>query len=66
MIPGLGEKYNIEIETISKPRDEYKSDQYIKTDLPSAPAIMIDNEVIVKGADISEEKLEAIIDEHSG
>jgi len=27
MIPGLGEKYEIEIETIAKPKDEYMTDE---------------------------------------
>ncbi len=66
MMPGLAERYEIEIETISKPREEYNTNEYSETGLPTAPAIMIDDEVAVKGADISEEKLEAVICQHLG
>ncbi len=66
MSPSLGERYEIEIETVSKPREEYKSDEYLKTGLPAAPAIMIADEIIVKGSDISEDKLEATICKHLG
>jgi hypothetical protein len=38
MIPGLGESYEIEIETIAKPKDEYMTDDYFELDLPVAPA----------------------------
>lgn len=54
MMPSLDEKYHIEIEVISKPKKQYSTDAYLKTGLPAAPAIMIDNEVIVKGLDIPE------------
>jgi glutaredoxin len=57
MMPRLGEKFDIEIEVISKPRAEYKSGKYIASGLPKAPAIMIDDKVIVEGRDIKEEKL---------
>jgi len=66
MMPGLGKKYDIEIETISKPREEYKSEEYGKTGLPAAPAIMINEEIIIKGSDISEENLKASICQHLG
>jgi hypothetical protein len=57
MIPGLGEKYDIDIEVISKPRSEYASEEYLLKGLPKAPAIMIGEEVIVAGRDISENDL---------
>jgi hypothetical protein len=65
-MPRLGEKYNIEIEVTSKPRQEYSTNEYLATNLPAAPAIMVGNEVIVKGGDISEKKLEAVICRHLG
>lgn len=34
MIPGLGTKYDIQIETISKPNAEYLTDDYFELDLP--------------------------------
>lgn len=61
MIPGLGEKYGIEVEVISKPREEYASEQYSKLGLPVAPAIMVGEEVLVQKADISMDALESAI-----
>ena len=61
VMPRLGETYDIEIETISKPPAEYNTDEYFELDLPVAPAIMIGDEILVEGSDISEEKLEAAI-----
>lgn len=61
MMPGLGEKYDIEIATIEKPKDEYMTDEYFEFDLPVAPAIMVGDEIVVEGTDISRRKLEAAI-----
>jgi hypothetical protein len=61
MIPRLGKKYELEIETTSKPNQEYRTEEYGKLGLPKAPAIMIGDEVIVQGCDIDEEELEAAI-----
>jgi len=66
MMPGLGEKYNIEIETISKPIAEYNTDEYFELDLPVAPAVMVGDEIVVEGSDISLEKLESAICKHLG
>ena len=60
-MPRLGAKYDIEIVTIEKPIDEYMTDEYFELDLPVAPAIMVGNEIIVEGADISKKKLEVAI-----
>jgi len=60
-MPRLGEKYDIEIETISKPPAEYNTDEYFELDLPVAPAVMIGEEILVEGVDVSDEKLEAAI-----
>jgi len=65
-MPRLGEKYDIEIETISKPKEEYNTDEYFELDLPLAPAVMVGEEIVVEGSDISEEKLEAAICEKLG
>lgn len=64
MIPGLGAKNGIEVEIISKPRETYQSPEYARLGLPAAPAIMIGEEVIIQGSDISEEQLEATIRRH--
>ncbi|MGD9149750.1 MAG: hypothetical protein PVG40_05640 [Desulfobacterales bacterium] len=61
MMPGLGAKYDIDIETIEKPKDEYMTDEYFELDLPVAPAVMIGDEIIVEGTDIRKRKLEAAI-----
>ena len=66
MMPRLVEKYGIEIETISKPNAEYNTDAYFELDLPIAPAVMVDEEILVEGSDISEEKLEGAICQQLG
>ena len=66
MMPRLGKKYDIEIETISKPPEEYNTDEYFELDLPVAPAVMVGEEVVVEGSDVSEEKLESVICGHLG
>lgn len=66
MIPGLGTKYDIQIETISKPKAEYLTDDYFELDLPVAPAVMVGDEILVEGSDVSQEKLESAICRHLG
>jgi hypothetical protein len=66
MMPRLGEKYEIEIETISKPREEYNTDEYFEMDLPVAPAVMVGEEIGVEGSDVSDDKLESVICKHLG
>lgn len=61
MIPRLGEKYNIEIETVSKPNKEYRTEEYARSGLPVAPAVMLGDELFAQGCDIDEAKLEAAI-----
>ena len=62
MIPRLGEKY--EVKTISNARAEYKTAEYLAQKLPKAPAIMIGDEVVAEGSDVSQEKLESVICRH--
>jgi hypothetical protein len=66
MTPRLGEKYDIDIETISKPKAEYSTDGYFELDLPVAPAVMVGEEIVVEGSDVSDEKLEGVICRHLG
>jgi hypothetical protein len=61
MMPRLGQKYEIEVEILSKPIAEYNTDEYFELELPVAPAIMVDSEILVEGSDVSEEKLENAI-----
>ena len=57
----MGEKYDIETETIAKPKEEYMTDEYFELDLPVAPAVMVGDDIVVEGSDISKRKLEAAI-----
>lgn len=66
MMPRLGQKYDIEVETISKPIAAYQTDAYFELDLPVAPAVMVGEEIVVEGSDVGEEKLEAVIRRHLG
>jgi hypothetical protein len=66
MTPGLGDKYEVEIETIAKPQDEYMTDEYFELDLPVAPAVMVGDEIVVEGTDVSEVDLEKVICRHLG
>jgi len=61
MMPRLDQMYAIEIETISKPIADYQTDEYFALDLPTAPAVMVAEEIVVEGADVAEAKLEAVI-----
>jgi hypothetical protein len=64
MMPRLGAKYDIEIEVIERPKDEYMTDAYFALDLPVAPAVMVGEEIVVEGADIRKKKLEQAISRH--
>ena len=62
MMPRLGDKYqDIEIEVISKPVAEYQNDEYFELELPVAPAIMVGDEIVVEGSNISQGKVELVI-----
>jgi hypothetical protein len=66
MMPRWGQKYDIEVEVTSKPIAEYNTDEYFELELPVAPAIMVDDEIVVEGSDVAEEKLENVIRVHLG
>ena len=57
----MSKKYEIGIETMSKPRGGYATKAYLDLGLPVAPAIMADGDIVVEGSDISEERLEVVI-----
>jgi hypothetical protein len=62
MMPRLGEKYrDIEIEVTSKPNAEYQTDEYFELDLPTAPAVMVGEEIVVEGSNVSQDKVETVI-----
>ena len=66
MLPRLGANYSIAIEVTSKPKAEYQTDEYFELDLPAAPAVMVGDEIVVEGADVSAEEGEAVIRRHLG
>jgi hypothetical protein len=66
MMPRLGEKYAIDIEVTSKPIAEYQTDEYFELNLPVAPAVMVGEEIVVEGADVSDHEVEASICRHLG
>ncbi len=66
MLPRLGEKYEIEVEIVSKSRARYQTAEYLKLGLPLAPAVMVAEEVVKQGSNISEGKIEATIRRHLG
>jgi hypothetical protein len=47
----------VEIESISKPQAEYQTDNYFELDLPVAPAVMVGDEIVVEGKDVSEHEV---------
>ena len=65
-MPRLGQKYAVEIETISKPIADYQTDEYFELDLPAAPAVMVADEIVVEGSDVPDAQLEAVICRHLG
>ena len=65
-MPRLGEKYEVEIEIVSKPKEEYMTDEYFELDLPVAPAVMVADEILVEGSDVSEYELEATVCRYLG
>jgi len=66
MMPRLGKKYDIDIETTTKPKAEYTTDEYFELELPVAPAVMVGEEIVAEGSDVSEEKLESVICKYLG
>jgi hypothetical protein len=61
MMPRLGAKYPVEIDITSKPNAEYQTDEYFELDLPTAPAVMVGDEIVVEGTDVSEQVVEVHI-----
>ena len=61
MVPRLGARYGLEIETTSRTREDYRKPEYAASGRPMAPALAIGDEVLVQGGDIEEDKVEAAI-----
>lgn len=66
VLPRLGGTYELHLEKRSQPKADYHTDAYYALDLPVAPAIMVEDEIVVEGKDVSEEDLEAAIRRHLG
>jgi len=45
----------------ANPKSEYETDEYFELDLPVAPAVMVGDEIVVEGTDVSDHELEACI-----
>lgn len=65
-MPRLGKKYDIEVEAVSKSREEFQSETFLASGLPAAPAVMVEDEIAGQGPSISEAGLEAVIRRHLG
>ena len=65
-MPRLGEKYELEVEEISRSREEYQAETYKVSGLPAAPAVMVENEIAAQGPSISDEGVEMVIRRHLG
>jgi hypothetical protein len=61
MVSRLGDLKGVEIEVVSKPRAEYQCEHHRLSGLPSAPAVMINEEVVVQGKKIGEQRLRELI-----
>jgi hypothetical protein len=66
MMPRLGQKYQCECDVISKPIADYQTDEDFELDLPTAPAVMVGEEIVVEGSDVDEHSLETVICKHLG
>jgi hypothetical protein len=60
-MPRLGTQYPVAIEVTVKPKAEYETDEYFALDLPVAPAIMVGDEIVVEGSDITDHEVEVAI-----
>lgn len=60
-MPWLGDKYDVEIGTTSKPKAEYFTGEYFAFDLPVAPAIMVGDEIVIVDQDIDDRSVEIVI-----
>ncbi len=56
----------MEVEEISRSREEYQSGAYKVSGLPAAPAVLVADELAGQGPGLSEEGIEAVIHRHLG
>jgi hypothetical protein len=60
-MPRLGTQYPVTIEVTAKAKAEYETDEYFALDLPVAPAIMVGDEIVVEGSDVTDHEVEVVI-----
>jgi hypothetical protein len=60
-MPRLSKKYPVEVDVTTIPKSEYETDEYFAFDLPVAPAVMVGDEIVVEGTDVSDHQLESCI-----
>ena len=65
-MPRLGQKYALEVETVSQSRETYQAETYVATGQPAAPAVMVENELAAQGPSLSDAGVEAVIRRHLG
>ncbi len=65
-MPRLGEKYEFEVEEISRAREAYQGEAYKASGLPAAPGVMVENQIAAQGPSLSDGKIEAVIRRHLG
>ena len=65
-MPRLGAKYDLEVVSITRSREEYQGEAHRATGLPAAPAVMVENEIAAQGPSLSDEGVEAVIRRHLG
>ncbi len=61
MLPRLGVRLPLEVEYVSQTREYYQSEAHRDSGLPPAPAVIIDEQIVIIGAEISEEELDEAI-----
>jgi hypothetical protein len=51
----------VEIHFVSHTREHYQSEAHRQTGLPAAPAVLVEEEIVLQGPEISEERLETAL-----
>jgi predicted DsbA family dithiol-disulfide isomerase len=54
----------LEVEIITKPRQEYQTTAYAELGMPKAPAIVFGGKILVEGHDVEEQEIEQVVSRH--
>ena len=57
----MGREFPVEVETMTRPREHYRTEEFRILGLPAAPAILLGEEVLVQGKDLADEELIAAL-----